>query len=233
MIVTTHPVQLVLPMSKIPRTKGVHLSAVIRCIAKETGILEMEPDEDLSLADGLLNVDAFSMARISMGLAWEEWYIQAQLPEVVDHPGEVEVDGIYMTPDGEELTTYVIDRRERYGLKLHEIKCTYKSINTVCGTRKKQGELWQHWLVRSFNSEETPIGPMSSQFMWLAQTKAYCRAKGTRFVDQHVLFVCGDYSWPQRPVPLRFSIEFTEDELDTNWQLMTDYRDTFLSREAV
>lgn len=225
MIVTTSQVPLVLPEGA-PRSAGVHLSGIIRCIAKETGILEMEPEEDLSLLDYRAIADPVAIARITMGLAWEEWYIRTQLPEVVDHPGEVELDGIYMTPDGEELTTFIIDRRPRWRLKLSEIKLTYKSINTVCGTKHTKRP-WSYWLDHPFNSDEEPIGPMSNQFIWLTQGKGYAKAKGSNYVDFHVLYVCGDYTYPMRPTPLKHSIEFTDDEIDLSWQLTTDYRDSF------
>src|SRR3990167_10988485 len=66
------------------------------------------------LADHREITDQTSITRMCIGLAWEEWYIRTQLPEVIDHPGEVEVDKIFMTPDGEELTTLIVDRRTRY-----------------------------------------------------------------------------------------------------------------------
>lgn len=229
MLVSAQPVQLILPVGA-PRTPGVHLSSVIRCIATETGILKPEWEEDTSLIEpdsqswwATLPPDA--QARISMGLAWESWYIPSQLPDVIDHPGEMVMDGIYMTPDGEELTTLFIDCRQVHALKLHEVKCTYKSINTVLGKD------WRRYVLggETFDSNLSPLGPLTSQWMWMAQTKGYCYGAGTRFVDLHILFVSGDYSYPIRPVPLRCSIEFTQDEIDSNWELMTSYK---LDREA-
>lgn len=227
MIVTSIPVSLNLPPNDVPRSPGIHQSGIIRAIATEAGILKPEWEEDVSLVEvdsqewwRTLPEDA--KTRICMGLAWEQWYIPTQLPEVVDHPGEMLVDGVYMTPDGEELTTFILDTRPGWGLKLHEVKLTYKSINTVVGSKKQE---WRRWDYEAYNSAENPIGPLTSQWMWLAQTKGYCRGAGTRFVDLHVLFVCGDYSYPQRPIPYRYSIEFTQQEIDDNWELMTQYRD--------
>lgn len=204
MIVTSHPVSLILPQPRQARSAGVHLSGIIRCIATESGILKPEWAEELSLVDARTITDPVAVTRICMGLAWEEWYIESQLPEVLDHPGEMLLDGVYMTPDGEELTTLIVDGRRQHVLKLHEVKLTYKSRRTV------------------------EASGLMNQWMWLAQTKGYCKVAVTRFVDLHVLFVCGDYSYPIRPIPYCYEIEFTQDEIDENWRLMTDYHQTFL-----
>src|SRR3990167_1658072 len=224
MIVTAHPVQLVLPTGH-PRAQGVHLSAIIRCIATESGILKPEWAEELSLADHREITDQTSITRMCIGLAWEDWYIRIQLPEVIDHPGEVEVDKIFMTPDGEELTTLIVDRRTRYALKLHEVKATYKSINTLCGTSKLG---WQEWMGNTYDSSSGSIGPFADQWMWLAQAKGYCKGKRTNLIDFHLLCLDNDYSWPMRPQAFRFAIAFTQQEIDDNWELMRDYRDEFL-----
>lgn len=226
MLVTSHPVQLVMPLPLTPRSVGIHLSGIIRCIATESGILKPEWAEELSLVDTRVIEDPVAIARISMGLAWEEWYIHTQLPEVVDHPGEMLLDGVYMTPDGEELTTLILDGRLHHELKLHEVKLTYKSIKTVGGPD------WQSWVGRTCDTQRNGLGPLTGQWMWLAQTKGYAKAAMTRFVDLHVLYVCGDYSHPMRPVPFRYSIEFTQDEIDQNWELMTTYRDNFGGSDA-
>ena len=57
----------------------------------------------------------------------------------------------------------------------------------------------------------------------LAQTKGYAKAKGTRFVDLHILFVCGDYSFPIRPVLRVWRITFTQAEIDENWDVIIGF----------
>lgn len=77
-----------------PRTPGVHLSGVIRHIATEMDLLDLDepqPDGNKFPLDARL--------KMSMGLAWEDW-VQRQYPEVMYHPGEIACDGILMTPDG-------------------------------------------------------------------------------------------------------------------------------------
>lgn len=194
MIVTLDPVNIKLPDT--PRTPGVHLSSIIRCIAQETGILKTELLEDISLTDFRTITDTVALLRISIGLAWEQYYIPT-IADVVDHPDEMQVDNILMNCDGESVTVIVTQRRKGIILHVHEIKATYKSTRTV--------------------------GLFENQWMWMAQLKAYCRAKRTRHGKMHVLFLCGDYKWPIRPMLKIFDVEFTQQELDENWDLMVDY----------
>jgi hypothetical protein len=178
----------------------VHVSSIIRCIATELGILKGNIAEDLSLTDVREITDPVAIIRISIGLAWEQYYIPEVLGptlNVVDHPGEMEVDGIYMTHDGESVDVIITDFVSHWGLIIHEVKATYKSVKTV--------------------------GDMSQQWMWLTQCKAYCKGRGTRVAMMHVLFLCGDYKFPITPQLRCWQIEFTQEEIDENWELMTDY----------
>lgn len=202
MTVTELLISLSLPASKTERSKGVHVSGIIRCIATEHGILKPEWAEELSLVDARQITDPIAVLRISIGLAWEEWYIPT-LQDVIDHPGEMEVDGIYMTHDGESVS--VIVKLDRHAIVVHEVKATYKSTKTV--------------------------GDLSNQWMWLAQIKAYCKGLNTRFARVHVLFLCGDYSYPIKPMLKVWEVEFSEEEIESNWDLLRDYRDYRLGLE--
>lgn len=182
------------------RSPGIHVSAIIRSIATQTGILKPEWAEDLSLIDArdINALDLESRLRISIGLAWEAHYIPL-LDDVVDHPGELQVDGVFMTHDGESVDVVITQRgQSKTVLMLHECKATYKSTRTV--------------------------GDMTEQWMWLAQIKAYCKGLGTRFAKMHILFLCGDYSYPIKPLLKCFLIEFTEQEIGENWSLLIDYK---------
>lgn len=187
--------QIVLPESEIPRSLGVHLSAIIRSISVRMGFLDRKWCEDLSLSDASDITDPISILRICIGLAWEKWFVHT-LPHVVGHPEELHVDGIYMTPDGESVDVVTTLRR---GLRtvVHEFKTTYKSTNTV-------GDLRQEW-------------------MYLTQLKGYCKGMKTRFAKIYILFICGDYKYPISPQFKVFEIEFTQEEIDENWSLMRDY----------
>lgn len=218
MTVKEIPIDLKLPPSRTARGDGVHQSSIIRCIATEHGILKPEWAEELSLVDVREISDPVAILRISIGLAWEEWYIPQILAHfrggVLDHPGETLFDGVYMTPDGEEVCVIItletdgtpnVEYQSR--LYVHEVKATYKSTKTVAGVTQ----------------EELPI-QLEAQWMWMAQMKGYCIAKGTRFAVLHVLFLCGDYKFPIKPQLRAWEIEFTQEELDDNWFLLSMYR---------
>lgn len=184
------------------RSPGLHVSRIIRNIAIEAKILKIPVDVDtLSLREAgteefWASLPEGDRLRMSIGLAWEAWYIP-HLQDVVDHPGEMACEGIFMTHDGESLDVVYREGREDHLLAVHEIKATYKSTKTV--------------------------GNLDTQWMWLAQIKAYCHGLGTRLAYLHVLFVNGDYSYPMTPKLKVWRLEFTDDEIAENWELLTSY----------
>ncbi len=222
MIVTQVPVTLALPESRSPRSQGVHVSSIIRCIATEAGILKPEWVEELSLIEVKGSsqawwdrLDEVAKIRISLGLAWEEFYIPT-LTHVVDHPGEMQTDGIFMTHDGESLDVVLTERGvQQQILAVHEVKCTFKSMNQIAGVEFD-------YAAGSYSYD------LSGQWMWLSQMKSYCRGLHTLRAYLHVLFLCGDYSFPISPRLLCFQVDFTQDEIDDNWSLLTAYRDAHL-----
>jgi hypothetical protein len=192
MQITPSEVRLSLPVPEIPRGIGIHASGIIRNIALEMGILKGE--EEVNLSDTRVIDDPLAILRMSIGLAWEEHYIKNILlaEGVVKHPGQMCLDGVYMTPDGESVSQI----GNRHVLVIHEVKATYKSTNRA----------------------------IEKEWMWLTQLKCYCKAAKTRHGKLHVLFLCGDYTYPIRPVALAWDIVFQQKELDDNWELMTDYK---------
>jgi hypothetical protein len=130
-------------------------------------------------------------------MAWERYYLPF-LGDVVHQPGELQIDGTYMTCDGESLSVILSQETEKWHLVIHEVKLTWKSARTVADIAK--------------------------QLMWMWQIKSYCKAKGTRFAQLHVYFVCGDYTYPMRPVLKKWLLEFTQEELDNNWKMLMEYK---------
>lgn len=179
------------------------MSSIIRGIALDTGVLDKKWCEDvdeIGLKDVRQITDPDSVLRISIGLAWESWYIPHILgPEgAIDHPGEMQVDGIFMTHDAESLDV-IISPKNGHTPKIHEVKATYKSTKTV--------------------------GDLSKSWMWLTQCKAYCKGRGTTKAQMHVLFICGDYKMPIKPQLKVWDVQFTQQEIDECWDLLTEYRD--------
>lgn len=185
------------------RSEGVHLSRVLRNIALANHTLSMDYADDFSLIEVQRDntawwetLDVVNQLRIALGLAWEDWYLP-RLQDVIYHPGETELDGIFMTPDGESLGYLLYCA---WTICVHECKVTYKS-------RKRVAE---HGI--------------QGQWMWIAQLKAYCKAKGTDTGFLHVLWVCGDYKFPIRPVLDVWKIVFTDAELDDHWDVVTVFK---------
>lgn len=214
MHVTLVPSELRLPEPKAPRSFGVHASTLIRSIAIKNRILKPEFVEEISLVEvgqdqWWESLTPASRLRIAIGLAWEEWYLPTLADQgVLDHPGEMQVDGIYMTHDGESIDAIVVDKSGtwKWGSgtvidtvwvpSIHEVKGTFKSTKTV--------------------------GDLSTQWLWLSQTRAYCKGLRTRICYLHVLFLCGDYSFPITPQLRVWRIEYTQAEIDDNWEMLVD-----------
>jgi len=206
MIVRCEPITIKLPPNNGLRSKGIHQSRIVKLMAQEAGVLKTELVEDWSLIEpGDLGsiADPEVLLRIAIGLAWEEWYIRTQMLNCVDHPEEFEYEGIYMSMDAEEMAVIMFNRVKALRYIVHEIKATYKSVKTV-GMLQSVEELKKNW-------------------MWLAQLKNYCKAKGTRWGCLHVLFICGNYKPAFKPQLRKFCIEFTQEELDEHWELTKDY----------
>ena len=74
---------------------------------------------------------------------------------------------------------------------------------------------------RSMNRELTD----PSFWDWFAQMKAYCYATGTQVARLRVLWVAGDYRG-SGPKYQRYRVEFTENELNDNWQMLMNHKKT-------
>jgi hypothetical protein len=155
------------------------------------------------MADKREITDPVAILRICIGLAWEEYYLGMFLKgKVMKHPAERCVDGIHMSPDGVSKEWLERENVPHPGVmitRVHEVKATYKSINTV--------------------------GDLSREWLWLTQVKAYCKGMKTTHANLHVLFICGDYKMPIRPMVKEWTLEFTQHEIDENWAMLREYRD--------
>lgn len=178
-----------------PRSHGIHCSSLIRSIAINNGWLKVMQENHGSRFNLAPVIDEEDFPLImSIGMAWEDW-ISRQYPNMLYHFGELELDGISMSPDGVEvphdgsfdfdLGTGIID----------EFKLTWKS------SRK----------------------PIEQQKMWLMQVKAYCKALPTLCARLHVVWVNGDYDYKRPGMPPQYRVyhlQFTQEELDANWQML-------------
>jgi hypothetical protein len=203
MTITEITTPLELPPPRTPRSEGVHVSGLIRSIAVKVGFLDAKWCDDLSLTDARRITDQKSILRIRMGLAWEE-HLLPTLENVVDHPGEMQLMGVYLSHDGESVDRVHLGTKT-LELIVHEVKLTYKSS-------------------RGFD--------LRKQWIFVTQLKAYCKALGTRFARIYILFVCGDYSFPIEPEHKVYELEFTEPEIEETWTMLIDYYHHRLEEEA-
>lgn len=145
------------PFSPHARSPGIHLSGVLAAVAQRIGVLKPGApwDDELPL-------------RMVVGHMWEEFAVSLY-PEIDWQPGEICVDGVWMTADGIQA-----GGTPHCGADvLHEFKATWK--------RTRSGaEMLEEWY-------------------WMRQGMGYSHGYGVRHVWWHVLFVNGDYrdSGPQ------------------------------------
>lgn len=140
--------------------------------------------------------------RRSLGLAWEDWLslrLSRLYPEFEYHIGEFTLDGIIGTPDA-------IHFEPDGSLILHEIKLTYYTSRKSSTFLDLQPWLWQG---------------MGYLAMLTAAYASPCLT-----CIYHPVFLMGDYNRSSGPSPdyLPVRIDFTAEEIMTNWQLMTSNR---------
>lgn len=236
MNITRIPYQLqILDAGGPPRSKGQHLSDIIRNLALRGKQLKRqyankircgcqvvmdEIDFQSHKCDSLLapvRIDDMSPERIELGLAWEE-RLPKHHPEICFHPGEVEVDGISMTIDGATFS------RESDGSDaisifhcdgegaLHEFKLTWKSMNKG----------------------------VDSEWMWLTQQKGYLYGlKHAHIMDStvsflHVFWVNGNYRRDDTdpdsgPRYVIYRIDFSRLEIRENFDMIRAHRDRMVN----
>jgi len=167
------------------RTAGVHLTDIIHDMEKSIGH---------NRNPRAMGEDKLCLYQ-TVGYLWEDvltkvinaersWAISPGLVR----PGEIELDGIIMTPDA-------VDFAAEEGPVLEEWKVTWRSM-----ARDLESENW-HWFV---------------------QMKAYCHALKLTRANLRILYVNGDYK-PTIPKPQGYAIEFTQRELEENFQMVCNH----------
>lgn len=173
------------------RSPGIHLSDVIKymrlTIAKEK-IRETGSDNWAMLGFAFENVVEDALVR---------YFGKAKGREVVSQ-SECCVDGIFITPDGYDLSDGSYE----------EYKATWRSLKKLDDFHKW---FW-HWEV---------------------QLKGNCYAAGTNKARLVMFFVMGDYSFrpPEGGPQLRCrEYEFTDEELEENWEMVKRVRDEMVEQ---
>lgn len=183
----------------IGRSKGTHLSAVIKYIRIKLG--------ELRLTDN----SSFAMFGFIFELLVEKVlaaYLTFNDADMID-PGEQCSDGIYMTPD--KFNPWIGE----CGTVL-EYKSTWKSL----GGSKNTPSIF----IDGDRANGLDVEVFQERFwFWLMQLMAYCRAMGTTRGTLVALFINGDYSFRDPnggPQFLCVTFEFTKEEIEANWTML-------------
>lgn len=70
---------------------------------------------------------------------------------------------------------------------------------------------------------------LEDEWMWLGQTKAYCKLWDTNLARYHIFWVNGNYKYgtPEgQPQYWLYDLEFTSKEINDNWKMLTNYSTT-------
>ncbi len=137
-------------------------------------------------------IDDEARRRMEVGIIFENVLEQGLAEKYgVARVGEVvSPEGIIMSPDGVNPELVAGE----------EYKATFKSCRH--GITDEHGE------------------PLPGFLVWFIQMKAY--AKWLELLDWllRVLFICGDYSRPIQPQFRTYKVQFTQEEVDTNWSML-------------
>lgn len=157
------------------------------------------------LKTGSREVDEATLMQFEKGYLWEVALSRAFGEKAAHQIGEVEFDGIIVTPDGviTELDVLNISRPKSSNyddsaiIGVEEYKCTALSPD------KSPANMWQ----------------------WLMQVKGYCKMLGVTkciFRVLHHVAIMHDPGNAYQP----WEIVFTQAELDENWQAILNHAKT-------
>jgi hypothetical protein len=185
--------------SGIGRSPGTHLSAVIKRLRIKLGELRLTSN------------DAFAMFGFIFELLVEKAlaaYLSFNQEDMIE-PGEQCCDRIYMTPD---RFNPFLGKNGR----VFEYKASWLSL----GGSKTKPSIF----IDGDRENGLDVEVFQERFWyWLIQLMAYCRALGTREGAIVALLINGDYTFRPPyggPQFLCITFEFTEAEIEENWELV-------------
>lgn len=132
----------------------------------------------------------------------------------------------------EDLLSYV--QGDRMGKRLNDIQCEGVYCNPDgLGYDPKDGK---SPVVEEYKCTWRSIKKLPTEdARWMMQVKAYCYVLKVRVAVMHILYVMGDYKG-SGPMPKSYRIEFTQREIDDNWNVIQDHKQATidaLAKEAV
>lgn len=182
------------------RSTGTHLSGVLRYVAKVLGTIK-GPEDDLEEVMEVSNGPGphkGTSVRFALGFAWEQWMAE-RIPGLIWQPGEMNLDGVYGTPDGLDCD-----------LVLHEFKTTYKSCKNPLGTQ----QLWM-WQACGY------LKMLQAKYRGMGFPSV---AEGLKTTVFHPVYLRGDYQGID-PVYRPESVTFEQGEIDSVWDMVLRNKD--------
>lgn len=177
------------------RSPGIHLSDVIH-------------DMDVTLLKtGERDIDEDTMFQFEKGYLWEVALSKAFGEKAAVRIGEVELDGILMSPDGvkyEGRATTVDGMR----VDMHDIGAIEEYKCTALSSSKSPADNWR----------------------WMMQVKGYCKALGTTKCIFRILYHVDIMRNPGGAYGV-FLLTFTQGELDENWEAVLNHAKMMRERD--
>jgi hypothetical protein len=93
-------------------------------------------------------------------------------------------------------------------------------VGSPDGVRVVDGEWVVHEYKFTWKSARRPIDNDNAWY-YLTQLKSYCYMLGASKAVLHVLYINGDYK-TERPCYREYEIEFSEEELESNWVMIVN-----------
>jgi len=184
------------PYPKHVRSKGIHVSDILRKIAIKTGVLtETEVAEE------------FAPLRVFLGIAWEAACVRLY-DDIRWQPGELKRDGIAGSPDGESLwCDDEPDPEDGYNksgeIVIDEFKYTAKSCRIPGSGPDTIRDITQDWL-------------------WRNQVLAYMAMHPSKptLVRWHICYANGNYKFPMTERYIKYLCRASTAEIENCWSMI-------------
>lgn len=127
----------------------------------------------------------------------------------------------------EDLLSLVL--HERYACRIGEIE-----LDGIVGSPDGLSDNDPLRIEQVVNEEykatwKSANSPPEDNWYWMCQFKSYCKMLGVHVTVLRVLYINGDYRG-SGPMYRVFRIQFTDEELDENWNLILDHRNEMLEK---
>ena len=190
------------PRRKPDRSPGIHASDLLRKAAEEMGKLDPEEERDEKMP-----------LRMAIGIMVEE-FVASFYPTMNYQPGELEWNGIYGSPDGITSGMSYPGARSKYSTLVEEVKATYKSCRLKGGDEKTHRDITREWL---YTQQVMSYINMYSEMMDVDPLECLGRF--------HIFYIAGAYTYPLEPRYFRYVVQFEEQELKGNRDVLLRYRE--------